>query len=1164
MPATTDKSQPEMPPTASRKRWRSYVLLVILTVFGLALILVNGPVGRWIIRTQIDQLAEKQQIKGSLLLNGTLLSGYSLTDINYTGDLGIQTLRADRIEIRYRLGDLMNQKLENVALDSLQLRIDVAKFPESDKPPDQKKQKPKGDLKPLLGKLRPWIIQSELTFKDLDAKLLKAEKPVVAVQVNELSHTADSDAFKLRHFSAQNANRLNTEPQDILLQWKARGLLLDQWELLPDLVLQQTAVDWSSALQCSTGLSVNGALLQVEVDDDLSIELSQGLFSTDFIEKTFGLTLPAEGVIDQLRLRVADRKAPIADWDATADLHLLSADYQKFQLKDSFVTLRQSDKQYQVSIKGTLNQAPIEFSADGEWTAGDIWWKNTDANISIKTPKLGNLPNVWLQTPDHIDLADTNISLNGRVKIANAKLESATASGQVSPVNLGQSKFPPIVLSTDFENAVVNASVNLGEDDNYVTKAQVTYDLTKRSYNGSLAINADEPAWINALINVKRQNLRLVGPTNILWTGSGKIEDKPTDADHKGELKISDLSLKLNKIPQVDLITKLDYDFPRSIEVHTLKASEENWHATGNLSWDGKTILLPKFEIANQDKQFANLSGHIPYRIDVQSAEDFFSQTENMSLLVSVNPLSLREIEENTGLQIPRDVEGKVEADLNLSGSPASPELEGYANLLGVSGLSPKLDKLIDLNLNFQSMESSLEITSMLQEGQNDRISLQGTIPFSPKRLLEDPKSAIDELKDAPLKAECSIQDLPMARVAKFVPKLDQVKGTVSAQGTFTGTINNPEYKLDLNAKVPLVATSNSAIGDVRDLVLDSVLTQDRIIANQFTARINGGKFSINGTVDINDFKKPIFDLVLKCNHGLIYRNDLVSARANADLNLLGSIEDATISGSIGMTESLIYKDIELIPIGIPSSAVVKVTLPTISSGASKTLPIPLPYGGWKLDVVIKTDDPILIRGNIASGRIEGSIKVGGLLNQPEPDGFAYVTNAKAMLPFSILKIKKGEVLFTPRTGLMNPELNIAGTCAVADTDINLLVYGNVNRPKTSLTSSPPYPEPEIMALIATGSTTSTLENSNAVALKAFKLFLLKLEEGNQLGGNQLFDALLSGIDSLNLQVGKDEKFTGRKFSSAGLDLTDHWNLTAEIDEEQNSRGLVVYQLRFK
>ena len=229
--------------------------------------------------------------------------------------------------------------------------------------------------------------------------------------------------------------------------------------------------------------------------------------------------------------------------------------------------------------------------------------------------------------------------------------------------------------------------------------------------------------------------------------------------------------------------------------------------------------------------------------------------------------------------------------------------------------------------------------------------------------------------------------------------------------------------------------------------------------------------------------------------YALAYRDDMVSVRANTDLRIRGTLKDAIISGKIGLVESLFYKDMELIPIGVPASEVAKVQLPALDAEkAANGLPVSEPFANWKLDITLATTDPVLIRGNVASGQISGSLKVGGTLSNPRPDGKLVAQNIKARLPFSILNVKRGVIQFTPDGGL-DPTLSIRGKSTVGSYDVSVFVYGRASSPKTTLTSFPPLPESEIMALLGTGTTTSGLQDRDVATFKAFQIFLMKLKK---------------------------------------------------------------------
>jgi len=362
------------------------------------------------------------------------------------------------------------------------------------------------------------------------------------------------------------------------------------------------------------------------------------------------------------------------------------------------------------------------------------------------------------------------------------------------------------------------------------------------------------------------------------------------------------------------------------------------------------------------------------------------------------------------------------------------------------------------------------------------------------------------------------------------------------------------------------VKIKNAGVDDITDIQIEGILDETMVINSEINAKINGGKFSIKAQIDVNDPKAPIFDVKLVTDHALVYRDDVLAMRTNVNLSLKGTLEDAIITGDIGILESLFYKDVDLIPIGAPSAAIGDVSLPSLNSNAKKALPIPAPFGQWKLDLTVKTVDPILIRGNVGSGQIQGSIKVRGTLAEPSLDGTLFAKKVEAKLPFSMLSVDNGQIIFRPENGLI-PTLEIRGKSQVGEHNVNLYVYGSADDPKIALSSYPALPENEIMTLLATGATNSGLANRDVATFKTLQVILLKLKQRNDRpGGNRLFRKVLSGIDDLDLKVGEENQLTGEKYASATVKLHQRWYLTAQIDNDQppQTRGLIIFALRFQ
>src|SRR5207248_459062 len=215
----------------------------------------------------------------------------------------------------------------------------------------------------------------------------------------------------------------------------------------------------------------------------------------------------------------------------------------------------------------------------------------------------------------------------------------------------------------------------------------------------------------------------------------------------------------------------------------------------------------------------------------------------------------------------------------------------------------------------------------------------------------------------------------------------------------------------------------------------------------------------------------------------LVARNDTLTARADADVRITGPFAAATVSGNVALTNTRFLKNIDLLPIGLPGRPApqapterpeffslpsppfrdwkfdVTITGPfaagTVRGNVSLTNPrflknihlLPLglpgrppprppperpeffslpspPFRDWKFDVTIKTKDPVLIRGNLATGEATTDLKLIGTGLQPGLQGVVQMQNVEATLPFSRLNVSRGSLNFNPNDST-NPTIDL-------------------------------------------------------------------------------------------------------------------------------------------
>ena len=167
-----------------------------------------------------------------------------------------------------------------------------------------------------------------------------------------------------------------------------------------------------------------------------------------------------------------------------------------------------------------------------------------------------------------------------------------------------------------------------------------------------------------------------------------------------------------------------------------------------------------------------------------------------------------------------------------------------------------------------------------------------------------------------------------------------------------------------------------------------------------------------------------------------------------------------------------------------------------------------------------------------------------------------------AALPFSTLKVKSGDLRFTPATGF-DPILEIRGSAAPRPYRIDVYVYGKVSDPQLVLTSNPPLPDNEIMTLLATGTTSAGLENTQAASSRAIQLFAEEVRRGRVPYSRQL-RPLLGVLDRVDFSLAESNPYSSDSLSTATINLSERWLVSAGMGAEGNTRVMAIWRISFR
>ncbi len=459
-----------------------------------------------------------------------------------------------------------------------------------------------------------------------------------------------------------------------------------------------------------------------------------------------------------------------------------------------------------------------------------------------------------------------------------------------------------------------------------------------------------------------------------------------------------------------------------------------------------------------------------------------------------------------------------------------------------------------DIDLAIRLREGRLEIDGSLRQQLIEPLRITGSMPLDPVEL----KQAGRLDPETPVEIHVQLPQSSLAFASALIPAVRLSRGHASGDVRVDGTIGRPAIHGKLSASMEALRFDDPSLPPVSDIRLRVDFAKDQLRLTQAQARLAGGAVAVAGGVDLADLQRPRLNLRLGARNALVMQNQDLSARVSADIRIRGPLDEAGVTGKIYFTQSRFFRDIEILPIGLPRR-------PAPTPPAQRTavsFPDP-PLRNWKFDLQIQTQDPFRIQNNLANGRVTADLHLGGTGLNPWLEGNVRIEELVTSLPFSRLNVQSGIISFA-RDQPLEPILNIHGTSTIRHYDVAVHIRGSARDPQAVFTSNPPLPESDIVSLIATGATTDELgRDPNVLAGRAAILLVRRLSDKFfPRRGPPADDG--SFLDRFDFDFGAVDPKTGRQSASVRVPLTENFLLMGGLDVTGNVRGRLGYFIRFR
>ncbi|MEP6602398.1 MAG: translocation/assembly module TamB domain-containing protein [Spartobacteria bacterium] len=726
---------------------------------------------------------------------------------------------------------------------------------------------------------------------------------------------------------------------------------------------------------------------------------------------------------------------------------------------------------------------------------------------------------------------------NGQLSIYGPKLhmrglEFRQVSTQATIVN-------SVVYLNDF-------TVSLNERDFIAANGVVDLRPPYR-YSGKVAANIADLAALKPLLRNSGNQNEIAGSLVMNWEGNGEAKT----FKNAGKLKLTLEKGRYAAMQSLQANVDASYS-PDGLDVPIIFIASDKMDFQAIAQAKGETLEISKIQLDQGKAKYASGYISVPFVWrNIGTNARLSPANGKVAITFQSENLDLRKLFEDVGMK--PGVSGSLNVKLDAQGTLGDLNARLDLQMRDLRAVQLPSFEPASFDLTAQTQNNELTFAGKLQQAKIQPIELTANLPFNIPKVIENRGLADDTAVNAKVRLPRSSMNF----IRQFVPAIETVDGDLALDVDLKGTIAHPELSGAGDITINVAHFHNGTLPAVTNFAAKMNFAGDVLSFEKFGGELAGGPFNLTGRITFPKLTEPNLDLQLKADSILVARDDTVTARADADIRVAGPLKAASVTGAVALTNSQFFKNLDLIPIGLPGRPAPQPAedRPTLS------FPQP-PIRDWKFDIAITTKDPFLIRGNLANGGAIVDLHLGGTGLHPGIEGTIRLKNVEATLPFSRLEIAYGFLYFDPNDSL-NPRIDMHGTSVIRDYIVHVYVYGTSIAPEAVFTSEPPLPQEEIISLLATGTTREELTgNNNVLAGRAAMLLVQQLyrkivKKGEPTKSNSIFDRL-------ELDVGRVDPRTGQQQATARVKINEHFVIVGDVGVGGQFRGMVKYLIRFR
>ncbi|HET8542662.1 MAG TPA: translocation/assembly module TamB domain-containing protein [Anaeromyxobacter sp.] len=296
--------------------------------------------------------------------------------------------------------------------------------------------------------------------------------------------------------------------------------------------------------------------------------------------------------------------------------------------------------------------------------------------------------------------------------------------------------------------------------------------------------------------------------------------------------------------------------------------------------------------------------------------------------------------------------------------------------------------------------------------------------------------------------------------LAGLVPDLKRPHGLLTLEALVSGTARDPVLvgagRLD-DVGFQLKGT-NVLLSELRG---DLAFSQNRILFDQLSGAVNGGRAVLGGEVELASFAPVRHRLDVRLDEVPVAVPAWLPTTLSGRLEVAGTLDDTAVTGRLHVVRARYTANLDLER--------------SLLQKSRKPPPPPRPYdkaGEWlRLDVQIAVDGDARVENDVVSGDVRGDLTLTGTSAAPGLVGtLALSDGSRVRFRGNEFALSHAVLDFTDR-GKIEIALDVHGESQVRDYQIFLHAFGPLSDPQLTLTSAPPLSQPDIITLLSLGFT---------------------------------------------------------------------------------------------